>query len=149
MFKSELPTITHELFHALYQTNDLIESYPQFLLEGMAMYVESAYKYKDINQIQKKFDLQIANDNICKRVDSLQFNDNIQMYDNRTVYYFYILGGDFFAHQNKPKDLILQMLKTKKSTKKFTVAEIMKKYNLSYFPCGINEIVSKQTYKMK
>lgn len=148
MFESELPTITHELFHALYQTNDLIESYPQFLLEGMAMYVESAYKYKNIDSIKKKFDLQIANDDVCKRVDKLQFNDNIQLYDNRTVYYFYILGGDFFAHQKNPKKLILQMLKTKRSTRKLTVAEIMKTYKLLYFPCNINEKISEQTYEV-
>lgn len=45
--ESEWRVIAHEIFHALYQNNSFLKAYPDFIAEGLAVYVEYRYRYKD------------------------------------------------------------------------------------------------------
>jgi len=117
MFETALPTIVHELFHALYQTNDFIFSNTEFILEGSATYVEKMYKYKnDDKKIKEMFLKDIKLNHICKAFSKkYNFNNPFKLQDRRKIYYLYILSGSFFAIQNniKGKDLIIKLLNGK------------------------------------
>lgn len=151
MFPSELPTIAHELFHAFYQTSSMIENYPEFILEGMAIYVENRYKYKTNKIVKEKITNRMKNDAICKKIKKLNLNYSFDFYGDKMKYYLYIAGGDFFAHQKQPNKLIRQMI-NQKIYKKQTLLQIVDKYQLPYFPCNMyvkNAILHKYTLNNK
>lgn len=136
MYDSELPTITHELFHALYQTNEVIEAYPEFILEGMAIYVENLYKYRDQKKVKTVLQKLMKNDDVCNKMQSVKFNDAFEAYDARMVYYLYITGGSFFAQQEDPLKLIKDLLGAKKP-QRISVSKIMEKYGIKEFTCKV------------
>ena len=145
MYSSELPTIIHEMFHALYQDSAFMETYPEFIIEGMASYVEYFYKYKTDAKARAKLTNILKSDKVCSGFkEDFDFNDPFGKYVAKTVYYLYISSGDFFLNQNRnPKELIMQMLNTKYSNKK-SISEIIEYFKLSYAPCGFKEQQDKK-----
>ncbi|RLA73582.1 MAG: hypothetical protein DRG11_07570 [Epsilonproteobacteria bacterium] len=147
MYKSELPTIVHELFHALYQSNNIINLYPEFILEGMAIYVENLFKYKKHAKVKQTLQQLMQNDQICRKIDGIQFNASFQIHNANMVYFLYITGGDFFAAQDEDATIqIIKMIDYDKK-EKMSIADVMDRLNLQYFPCGLKKDVILQRYR--
>lgn len=146
IYPSELPVIVHELFHALYQSNDVIQRYPEFILEGMAVYTENYYKYKNNIKTRIKLSKIIKRENMCSSFHNFSFDSSFSRQSSIVKYRMYILGGSFFAHQKTDgRKLILKLIHNKdwKSNQKMKVKEFMQRFNLNYFPCGLVKIKQK------
>jgi hypothetical protein len=154
MFKSELPTIIHELFHALYQTNNVVKKYPEFITEGMAIYVENLYKYQKNIKIKNHFEKIIKEEDICGKLgEKFDFSLPFQSYkDKRTIYYLYTLSGYFYSLQKEPIKLIKNIINDKDkilNNKKITIYQLMNIYKLKKFPCKKINIRKKKIDERK
>lgn len=144
MYKSELPTIVHELFHALYQSDNLIESHSDFILEGMAIYVESYFKYGSIDETKKALENDIEESKVCQKIGA-EFPIDSKFYNHSSSikYNLYILGGNFFALQkNNAIDFIKKMIE--ENSKKQSLRSFIKHHKLDYTPCGLIDNETEQ-----
>jgi hypothetical protein len=141
MDESEMPTIVHELFHALYQNDQIIETHTDFILEGMAIYIENLYKYKDDEQVKQKLNFKLINEQICTRFNnSFLFDKRFYSFNSSTKYDLYILAGNFYAMQELDTiEFIKRILNNKSITYAKALDGFVNHYQLTKFPCNIEK----------
>ena len=98
--------LTHELFHAFYQSRQFIKVNPHFITEGLAVYAEYKYRYRRKNnkQILEILREQTKSINAFDNKQGIDFNRPFQSYGQGTIDYMYFLSGRLFFSQN-PKTI--------------------------------------------
>jgi hypothetical protein len=117
LYPSEQHVIVHELIHALYQPNSFIKYYPDFIIEGMAVYAQHLYRY------HKKKSLDIHFKNEFKSLGCatyFDFDANFNEFSGCDLDKAYFLAGYLIATQRNPKSLF--------DTNKFVIDK--KRYNM-------------------
>ena len=101
----QLHILVHELFHAFYQTNDLIKANPDFITEGLAVYAEYKFRYYEWNneKILKKMRQQSKTLDPALEKRLTDFDRPFSEYNSRDIDLFYILSGQLFFSQNSIK----------------------------------------------
>jgi hypothetical protein len=102
MHPSEWRVIVHELFHAFYQDDSFMQRNPDFVTEGMAVYVEYLYRHRDKS---KKAILAIMKEHAKslgykKGGLAIDYDTGFIHYQGRTLDLMYVIGGLFFMEQD-------------------------------------------------
>lgn len=102
--------IAHELFHAFYESKSFVNSNPDFIVEGLAVYAEYKYKYndKDINFILKELESEMSPTIISSSRETLVYDKSFESYKDN--HFAYAVSGYFFFKQNFGKDKVREIL---------------------------------------
>lgn len=97
--------LVHELFHAFYQSNDFIKRNPNFITEGMAVYAEYKYRYREKTNKQILDLLRGYSDTTddFPNTKGIDFDHPFGRYSDNQIDYYYALSGRIFFSQN-PKN---------------------------------------------
>jgi hypothetical protein len=132
LFASELHILVHELFHAFYQSNNFIKANPDFIKEGLAVYAEYKYKFKNKNNEEilniLKYRLRAFEANIIDK--SIDFDS--PFYKTNLVEYYYLLSGILFFSQdsNSIHDKISKMIDLPPKGNQKDFMQLAKRYGL-------------------
>lgn len=132
---TEFRFVVHELFHALYQSDAFIQAHPDFIVEGLAVYAEYLYRYR-----QGGFDLasRYIKKNTVLTTTQLQamdidFERPFSSYGGSDIDLMYILSGRLFFSQPSGwlSDMIPEMLRMGSLLKKrYPFAHLAEDYGL-------------------
>lgn len=100
--ESEWRVLAHELFHALYQSNDLLTVYPDFVSEGLAVYAEYRYRYrkKTTDFVASTMRDHLKGLGYPGQANHLDFNIPFAAQGPQAVDIHYVLSGYYFMSQD-------------------------------------------------
>lgn len=114
LYPDKLYILVHEMFHALYETNEFFKNNPEVITEGLAVYAEYKYRYQNWNDIKMLNYLKRQ----CKSINPnyqevlFDFDKPFNIYQNSSRDLLYIMSGMIFFSQNykDPKDEVRTIL---------------------------------------
>jgi hypothetical protein len=103
---SEFRVLVHELFHAFYQTNNFIKGNPDFITEGLAIYAEYKYRYRNKTDQAILKIMREESEALSPSIEyeKINFNTPFQAYGDLKIDLYYILSGRLFYSQD-PKTI--------------------------------------------
>ncbi len=128
--------LVHELFHAFYQSSEFLNSKPDSIIEGLAIYAQYKYEYQDVTniQIRKKLYEEAVSLSDYVSEKAIDFDRPFQAYGDAKRKYCYLMSGLLFFTQEPEnvKAKIDTLLRSPiLSAEKMSFEQIVMHYNLS------------------
>ena len=94
--------LVHELFHAFYQSGELLRVNPDIIIEGLAIYAQYRYQNRGMNndQVRDKIYEDAAALRSYSSREGIDFDRSFQSYGERERKYIYLVSGLLFFNQD-------------------------------------------------
>jgi hypothetical protein len=150
LYATEQHVIVHELFHGLYQDNNMILKYPDMVIEGMAVFAQNMYRLKTTSSVKVANYLKQEHQSMGCIVPYFDFSSSFGVYKKGCVLdKAYLVAGYLVASQVNAKNKVLEVIHGKTNTdKNFYNFVVKNKINMKKLLSLVNRDFKKYTNGM-